>query len=132
MRKPIAITSLLLAWLCANGALLDVVQVVAWSRMFADYNQTMSVGAALRATFDPEKPCELCMGVAEAKDLERKQGPQSLERTAEKLVLACEAPAKIVLTAPVLAWPAARACAAPDRCETVPVPPPRAAEAIQA
>ena len=58
----------MLAWLCANGALLDLVQVFAWSRMFAGYTQTMTVGAALRETFDPAKPCELCLGVADAKD----------------------------------------------------------------
>ena len=36
MRKNLAITSLLFAWLCANGALLDAVQVFAWGKMFAE------------------------------------------------------------------------------------------------
>mgnify|MGYP001545559511 CR=1 FL=1 len=125
VRKNASLACLLLAWLCANGALLDVVQVVAWGKMFAGYNATLSVGAALRATFDPAKPCELCVGVARAKDAAQNQLPAAPERATEKLLLACEAPAAVVWTAPASDWPAERASVAPLRAEPVPVPPPR-------
>lgn len=125
MRKNASLAALLLAWLCANGALLDVVQVVAWGRMFSGYRETMSVGAALRATFDPAKPCELCVGVAQAKDVAEKSPAVPAGRAAEKLVLACETPARLIFVSIPTDWPAALASAGPLRTESVPVPPPR-------
>ena len=126
MRKKIAISSLLFAWLCANGALLDAVQVLAWGKMFAGYTQTMSVAAALRETFDPAKPCEMCLGVAAAKDTAKKQLPATVERSAEKLLLAYHANAIFIVPHSVSDWPTALASVAPSRTEDVPVPPPRA------
>lgn len=125
MPRKIAIVSLLFAWLCANGALLDGVQVFAWVKMFAGYTQTMPAADALRATFDPAKPCEMCTGVAAAKDVAKKQLPQSVERSAEKIVLALQATPKVILVRVAPEWPAMDALAAPNRCEPVPVPPPR-------
>jgi hypothetical protein len=126
VRKNVAILSLLFAWLCANGALLDGVQVFAWAKMFAGYTQTMTVAAALRETFDPAKPCEMCLGVAAAKDTARKQLPASVENSTEKIVLALEAANKIVQAPVPDAWPPLAAVAALSRSEAVPVPPPRA------
>ncbi len=127
MRRKLSIGCLLLAWLCANGALLDMVQVVAWGRMFAGYNETMSVGAALRETFDPNKPCELCVGVAEAKETAQQQLPPVPEQSyAAKVVLVCDAPAPIVFSSFSREWPSALASAGPSRCDPVPVRPPRA------
>ena len=114
------------AWLCANGALWDVAQIFAWAKMFTGYTQTLSVTAALEQTFDASKPCEFCRAVAKAKDLEQKQAPQSVERSAERLLLACETPAKIVIESPFTEWPDAPSRAALTRTEQVPVPPPRA------
>ncbi|MBL9189424.1 MAG: hypothetical protein JNK23_18220 [Opitutaceae bacterium] len=126
VRKQLATLSLLVAWLCANGGLLDGVQVVAWARMFAGYAQTMPVAEALRTTFDPEKPCAMCLGVAAAKGASRQQLPVETERAAEKLILACQAETIFVIPQPPGRWPAALASAAPRRVEKVPVPPPRA------
>lgn len=125
MRKNASLACLLLAWLCANGALLDIVQVVAWGKMFARYNATMNVGLALRATFDPAKSCELCVGVARAKDVAQKQLPAASERMTEKVLLACESPATVVWSTPAHEWPAEPVSVAPLRAEPVPVPPPR-------
>jgi hypothetical protein len=126
VRKNLSIASLLLAWLCANGALLDAVQVFAWGKMFAGYTGTMSVTAALRATFDPAKPCELCVTVAAAKDTAQKQLPSQVERAAaDKLLLALHSVARPVFVSPPADWPAALASAAPSRTEPVPLPPPR-------
>jgi hypothetical protein len=121
-----AIFALLLAWLCANGVLLDAAQVLAWAKMFAGYSSSMSVAAALDATFDPEKPCNLCVGISTARDTAKQQLPQAVERAAEKLLLALHRPEPIVLTHDAGDWPATLASVAPSRTESVPVPPPRA------
>jgi hypothetical protein len=126
VRRRIATFSLLFAWVCANGAIWDAVQVFAWGKMFAGYSQTMSVSAALRATFDPEKPCEMCVGVATAKETAKQQLPQSVEQSAEKLQLAIQSSSVIVFETSATPWPATLASAAPVRSEAVPVPPPRA------
>jgi hypothetical protein len=126
VRRHFAIVSLCFAWVCANGAIWDAAQLVAWGKMFTGYAQTMSVTAALRETFDPAKPCEMCLGVATAKETARQQLPQAVERSAEKLFLALHTPAPIVFEHSPDPWPAALASAAPRRTESVPVPPPRA------
>lgn len=126
MRKHLAIFSLLFAWLCANGALLDGVQVFAWAKMFAGYARVMPVADALRTTFDPNKPCDMCLGVAAAKETAKQQLPANAERAAEKLLLACHAGTAFVMLQTTETWPAALALAAPVRIEEVPVPPPRA------
>ena len=126
VRKPIASLALLFAWLCANGALLDAAQLVAWAKMFSDYRQTMGVGQALRATLDPNKPCEMCLGVASARETAKQQLPGAVESSTEKLLLALHSPAPVILENTPGAWPAALASAAPVRTEAVPVPPPRA------
>lgn len=125
VRKPLPSLALLFAWLCANGALLDVVQVFAWAKMFSGYAESMSVSTALRKTFDPSQRCELCLGVAAARESTQDQVPQTVEHTAEKLLLTLHRPVKVVLTPPAVDWPPAHASAAPTRREDVPVPPPR-------
>lgn len=125
MRKPLASVCLLLAWLCANGALLDGVQVVAWARMFAGYSQSMGVSAALRATFDPARPCELCLGVAAARETAQQQAPAALERSAEKIVLALHTAPPVVFAARETGWPRTLDATPPLRVDAVPVPPPR-------
>jgi hypothetical protein len=127
VRKKLTITSLLLAWLCANGAVLDLAQVVAWGKMFAGYATTMSVGTALRETFDAAKPCPLCASISAAKRVEQKQAPIPSERATVKLDLVCEAPPQLVFASPSEKWRAALPATAPMRFELVPVPPPRRA-----
>ena len=125
MRRILSIGMLLFAWLCANGLLLDAAQVFAWSRMFAGYSETMTVGAALRETFDPNKPCELCVGVAEARDAQDAAKAPLAAQNDVKLVLALEASPVVVFSAPASAWPAASPEPALVRRDPVPVPPPR-------
>ena len=125
MQRKFAITSLIFAWICANGAVWDAVQVFAWARMFVGYSHTLPVRAALRETFDPGKPCEICMAVAKAKEAEQKQAPRPLERSTAKLVLACETQEKIQMVPLAHAWPAAPDRTGAIRSEPVPVPPPR-------
>jgi len=125
VRRTFAISSLFFAWICANGAVWDAVQVFAWARMFAGYAHALPVGAALRETFDPGKPCEICMAVAKAKEAEQKQAPRPLERSTAKLVLACETQEKIQMVPLPRAWPAVPDRTGVIRREPVPVPPPR-------
>jgi len=124
--RTFAISSLFFAWICANGAVWDAVQVFAWARMFASYSHTLPARAALRETFDPGKPCAICMAVAKAKEAERKQAPRPLERSTAKLVLACETAEKPLIVPLPDAWPAVPVHTGSIRIEPVPVPPPRA------
>ena len=126
MRKNLAITSLLFAWLCANGALLDAVQVFAWGKMFAENARTLPLGEALRTTFDPAKPCEFCLGVAAAKETAKQQLPGSVDQpSTEKLVLALHSSARPFFLSPYPDWPVTLASVPPSRTEPVPLPPPR-------
>jgi hypothetical protein len=125
VRRRCSLLLLGLAWLCANGAALDLVQVVAWTRMFAGYACVLPVGAALRTTFDPSKPCELCRAVAQARDSARREAPVAPVRPGEKRVLACSSPAPIIFPSPRRAWPGTGPERALARVEPVPVRPPR-------
>jgi hypothetical protein len=126
VRRKVSIASLLLAWICANGAMLDTVQVCAWARMFAGYVRVLPVGAAVRATLDPSRPCELCLAVARAKASEEREAPVAPTRSAEKQVLAVAGPAPVVFPCRRDSWPIAEPERAPARVEPVPVRPPRA------
>lgn len=124
VRRKLAIPCLLLAWLCANGAVWDALQVVAWTRMFANNTETMTVSAAWQGTFDGSKPCEICLGVAKAKETVRQQLPL-VQRGEIKFVLALES-----VDAPVFAndfgcWTSVPLAMPAERTDPVPVPPPR-------
>jgi hypothetical protein len=126
VRSRIAIIPLVFAWVCANGAIWDVVQVFAWGKMFASYAQTMSVGAALRETFDPSRPCEMCSGIATAREAAKEQVPATVEGAVEKIVLALHTPAPVIFEHARANWPVMLTGLVPLRSELVPVPPPRA------
>ena len=127
MRRRISLFALCLAWLCANGALWNVVQVVAWAKMFHDYSQIMPAAEALQRTFDGSKPCELCHICQSAEDTTRKQLPRddALGSGTEKLLLASECVPAVVVPASNSIWPGVADDAGLLRTETVPVPPPR-------
>ena len=87
VRRLLRISCLLLAWLCANGAVWDGAQVFAWGRMFAHYVNDMPVETALTRTFDPGEPCALCLAVQKARAAEREQSPAPPPAAAVKLAL---------------------------------------------
>ena len=116
----------MLAWLCANGALWDAMQVAAWGKMLAGYSETMPLTQALRETFDASKPCEMCVGIAKAKNATDKTMPVAEERTAAKFVLAIDSVAPPVFMNDPGKWTTSVQPALPNRTDPVPVPPPRA------
>ncbi len=116
----------MLAWLCANGAIWDAVQVVAWGRMYATYASYLPAGEALARTFDGSKPCEICSVAQRGRDAQQQQQSPTAPTGGERLVLACEAPAPLILTAPDFAWPGVEHDSGLTRTDAVPVPPPRA------
>jgi hypothetical protein len=117
--------ALLTAWLCASGAMLDLAQVVAWTRMFAGYASTESFAAAASETFDPCKPCALCKAVSHARDASCRHGPVAPSAGGEKLILIYEKSTVFVAGSAKQAWPEAVASRAFVRSAEVPVPPPR-------
>jgi hypothetical protein len=127
MRRKISIGCLLVAWFFANGALWNVVQVVAWVKMFHEYSETMPGGEALQRTFDGIKPCKLCCMANAAKDAAQKQHPrdEALGNGSEKLLLVSECALVVVARAPNFVWPDATDNAGLIRVDAVPVPPPR-------
>jgi len=128
VRRTISTICLLLAWLCANGAVWNVVQAVAWAKMFHDYSQVMPAGDALELTFDGSAPCGLCHLSQDAQDSARQQLPAdaALGAGAEKILFVADSAAAFVLVAPDSAWPGLVHEAGLTRSEPVPVPPPRA------
>lgn len=126
MRRRLAFVALCLAWLCANGAIWNVVQVVAWTKMINDYSRVMPMTRAIRITFDGSAPCKLCLMAESGRDAARDQLPQEASLGApEKLLLAFQPAAAFVLTAPTAAWPAIGESTGSLRTDPVPLPPPR-------
>jgi hypothetical protein len=125
VRRHFSVCCLFAAWLCANGALLDVAQVFAWARMFTDYAQTESVAAALSNTFDPAKPCPICLAVEKARDASREQQPPAATVALEKIVLICQRAEILFAPAAPREWPETAPVFAPAWREPVPLPPPR-------
>ena len=125
MRRRCSLFLLCVAWICANGTALDLVQVFAWTRMFAGYACVLPVGAALRTTFDPSKPCELCRAVAKAQDSAQRQAPVVPVRSGAKQVLACTRPTPFIFPSQRETWAGPRPERASSRVEPVPVRPPR-------
>jgi hypothetical protein len=127
MRRKISLGCLLVAWFFANGALWNVVQVVAWVKMFHEYSETMPADEALQRTFDGSKPCKLCSMAKAAEDTAHKQRPRdaALGDGSEKLLFVSESALVVVARAPNFVWPDFTDDAGLIRVDAVPVPPPR-------
>ena len=127
LRRKFSIACLLLAWLCANGAVWNVVQVVAWAKMIRDYSQVMPAAQALELTFDGTAPCNLCHLAQSGENASREaESPAALGGETEKILLLADCVPAPVLVAPDFSWPGVADAAGLTRSESVPVPPPRA------
>jgi hypothetical protein len=89
---------LLCAWLLATGVHWDAIQVVAWSRMFADNARTLPVLAAVRQTFDPREMCGMCCAVQQAKREQREAA--AVGQGVGKAPLVIQPVARVVVAAP--------------------------------
>lgn len=74
----------LLGFLHFAGGHWVVLQGVAWTGMFFGSLQTASVTESLQRTFDPERPCGLCVKIQEGRQQERERAP-AVVSTAVKL-----------------------------------------------
>jgi hypothetical protein len=129
MSRRLPSISLLCAWLCASGAMLDTAQVIAWARMFAGYAGRESFSASIRDTFDPQKPCAICRALSRARETCGERPPAVPSAGPERLVLILERAAPIVVPPVRIEWTDAPAARARALEAEVPVPPPRLAAA---
>ena len=113
----------LIAWLLATGAQWDLLQVIAWGRMFAGYSETMRVSEAAKKTFGGEMCC-LCKAVKKAKEQQRDlPSPDSVK---VKFVLILQMAQSPILAIPVgrdWSWSRLRPTVEPR--DPPPKPPPR-------
>ena len=125
MSRRLPAISLFCAWLCASGAMLDVTQVVAWTRMFVGYAKTETVAAAVKDTFDPCRPCSLCRAVCRAREASSQHSPAVPTAGGDRMILIFERPERYVALGVEQEWPEARSSSAVIRTGDVPVPPPK-------
>lgn len=126
VRRRVSLAALLLAWLCANGAVWNVVQVVAWAKMFRDYAAVLPAAEAARLTFEGEA-CDLCHVAQAAQQTAREQLPREAALGgSDRLLLACQSIPPLVFARPDSSWPGPTPEAGRVRPGEVPVPPPRA------
>ena len=93
--------------------------------MFSAYSESMTVSAAFKQTFDPAKPCKLCLRVSKGKAQARQQLPAPAEQDAAKIVLMLESnPAPVFANDPGR-WSPVVLSVGLERTDPVPVPPPR-------
>ncbi|PTY07167.1 hypothetical protein DB347_07595 [Opitutaceae bacterium EW11] len=126
MRRRIAILSLFTAWLLATGSHWDLVQTFAWGRMMVRNVQVVSFRQALEDTFDGEKPCEICLAVAKAKQQQDASSAPPESKLRDKIPLDCQPVRVMVLgLAAGPRWP--MDVFSPKSAEEAqpPVPPPR-------
>ncbi len=126
VRRKLSIGFLLLAWLCANGAVWNVVQVVGWAKMFRDYSQVMPAAQAIQLTFSGEAPCGMCTIAQTGQDASRDNPtPAALGGATEKILLIADCAPAPVLVAPDFSWPGLVHETGLTRTDEVPVTPPR-------
>lgn len=126
MRRRLSIAALCFAWLCANGAIWNVVQVVAWARMIHDYARVMPATRAVQLALSGEAPCDVCNFVDTARGATRHELPrEAAPAAADKLVLVLQTAAPIFLSCPDSTWPPIGDFSGSVRREPVPLPPPR-------
>lgn len=128
VRRRIQIFSCVFAWLVATGCPWDLVQVAAWSRMFAGYSQEMSLAAAAEKTFTGEM-CPLCRAVSKAKQAEEENTPKSATAKSETKAVCAAFRAENAVVSPrrrFLGLVPEPACSAGRERTAPPIPPPRA------
>jgi hypothetical protein len=125
MRQRLQLFALLLAWFVATGSQWDLMQVFAWSRMFAGYSRIMSVESALRLTFKPDNMCSVCKMVKAAKQ-QQEQTPAAPSKTSGKILLVfAPVPTVVVASIPSGRWLVGMITMRSAERGAPPIPPPR-------
>jgi hypothetical protein len=125
VRRPLSFLAIVLAWVCAQGAAMDAVQVFAWARMFAGYAVVMDWSEALSETFDPAKPCEICGAIKTAREAEERAPAAPVSPEVAKVVLFVSAEETAVAPPSVPSDFVTRRSRASEWQAPVPTPPPR-------
>lgn len=129
MRTPLRFAAAVLLSLTL-GLHWAALQSLAWSSMFLERVQTVSVAEALRTTLDGKHPCRLCLVVREGRAAERQQEalPKGGGATVSRLEFT---PATSPLTFEFVAVPNPPPLQSPfdyaRRSDPPPLPPPRLA-----
>ena len=126
MRRKLSLLCLVFAWICANGVVWNVVQVVGWAKMLHDNAQVMPLDRAVQVTFSGEAPCELCRAAQKGKQAERQLPAEAALGATERILFVTEAAPEPVLVPPGNEWPGVAVATGLQRIDPVPVPPPRA------
>lgn len=119
---------MLCAWLPATGIHWDVVQLLAWSRMFVNHARVLPLRDALELTFSPDGRCGVCVAVQSAR---QDDGATVAAFAAQRLN---QEPLVFPSATPVVLTPPATALYSPDGDNAPvghgraapPTPPPRA------
>ena len=125
MLRPVRLTLLVLLCSLATGAQWDLIQVLAWGRMMAQYTRTMPVAEAAQKTFGGEM-CGVCRMVARAREPQRSRPSAPPAPAEERLVLFLQDTGLRIARSPSapVPHPAAMAAVTVGR-QAPPVPPPR-------
>lgn len=102
--RPCCTVLTLVAWLLATGTQWDVVQAVAWVRMFAENSRTMPFLSALDRTFSPEGRCEFCQAVGAAKEQQQKDAAPKGKSEGKPAIVFQPAPVVILDAPEPAAW----------------------------
>lgn len=129
MRSKCAHLLMLTAWLLATGSHWDVVQVIAWGKMFANNARVLPVLDAVQLTFSPADMCNLCHVVQDAKqDRPGDNAPAGKILTKEPLVFLART--QVVIGAPISSpWIVIEVVPVANERTAPPTPPPRAVAA---
>lgn len=126
--KWFRLSLLVFAWITASGSQLDILQAVAWSGMFLKNTQALSLQDALEETFNPEKPCPLCLAVQGARSNDGKQDVPVEKQSSVKITLFTAGAELYYLGVPVIPWDMPVSERGPDTVRfRPPFPPPRVA-----
>lgn len=118
-------------WLAVTGMHWDVVQVFAWGRMWTRNIAVENLAEAISSTFAPERMCELCKVVRDAKQ-SAERASMDFEKPAERAPLLPFDPGKVVVGPPVCVvdFLGEAGCPCSLGREMPPVPPPRSGASL--
>jgi hypothetical protein len=125
MRQKLSLIMTLTAWLLATGSHWDLVQTFAWGRMIVTNAQSMSLGAAVERTFQPDQLCPVCKAVEKAKQQDERAAVPG-GKLAEKIVLVYQPEQPFLIAPPELeSWTRDTQWVASAEKAEPPLPPPR-------